>query len=184
MSALLVSDVPSLADVSERTKAFAVLLWAHLRAQWVAYVALWGLWIVGSANYLVGFNETASLPQTMFIVHKNELPVKGHYVAFHVPPAAAKNFSNPKAILTKIVVGMTGDKVTVKDRVVHVNGVAVGFAKTVSKKGEPLSPIADTVVGHGQYYVMGLHKDSLDSRYTIVGLVPVESVVGRAYPLF
>jgi conjugal transfer pilin signal peptidase TrbI len=90
---------------------------------------------------------------------------------------------NHNMILTKIVVGSPGDVVSVSGRVVRVNGVPVGFAKERSLKGEPLDPIEPSVVPPGHLYVMGLHKDSLDSRYTLVGLVPTQNVVGRAFPI-
>jgi len=173
-----------LTDLLSRSVAFVRLFGSHLRVHWVAYAALAALWMVVVDNYRVGFNQTPSLPQSVFLIHKNEPASKGQYVAFRVPPEASKHFSNPNAILTKIVVGVEGDRVSVADRIVHVNGVPVGYAKPKSLKGEPLFPLNEVVIPYGHLYVMGLHKDSLDSRYTIVGLVPVTSVVGRAHPLF
>jgi conjugal transfer pilin signal peptidase TrbI len=170
-------------ELGVRANGFVRLFVTHLRIHWLTYLALWALWSVTSTNYRLGINETPSLPQSIFIIHKNEVPHKGDYIAFIVPPAAKKNFTNPDAILAKILVGVEGDRITVKDRIVHVNGVAVGFAKPKSRKGEPLEPISEVVVGAGQFYVMGLHKDSLDSRYSMIGLVPQASIVGRAFPI-
>lgn len=166
-----------------RSKTFWHLLVQHTKTHWVAYVLIWLLWIVLSSNYLLAINESASLPQSVFVIHLHQPVSKGNYVAFTVPPDAAKHFKNPNATLTKIVVGMEGDTVSVVDRVVYVNNVPVGFAKPKSLKGEDLFPIEPVTVPKGMNYVMGLHKDSLDSRYTIVGLVPDSSIVGRAYPL-
>jgi len=184
MLTLKTTRLPSLGELRERTQAFWFLCVAHLRVHWLTYLSIWGLWLVASANYVVGFNQTASLPQSVFVIHKNEPVAKGDYVAFRVPPAAAKNFKSADATLMKIVVGVEGDEVAVVDRIVHLNGKPVGYAKPRSRKGEPLEPIENVIVPQGSFYVMGLHKDSLDSRYTIVGLVPQQSVVGRAYPLF
>lgn len=160
---------------------FGRLLRSHLRVYWLVYPLVAAVAILFHDNYRVGINQTASLPQSVFLIHKNELPSKGDYVAFRV--AAGGKFDH-SAILTKIVVGVEGDVVDVADRVVTVNGHAVGYAKTKSLKGEPLEPIQPTKIGRDQVYVMGLHKDSLDSRYTIVGLVSRADIVGRAYPIW
>ncbi len=183
MSTIQLNSPLTLAELRDRSISFWHLSVAHVRTHWVAYAAIWALWMVSSAIYVLGFNQTASLPQSVFVIHKHEPVSKGEYVAFHVPPEAARHFKNSKATLTKIAVGVEGDVVTVVNRVVHVNGTPVGYAKEKSLKGEELFPIAPVTVPAGHLYVMGLHKDSLDSRYTIVGLVPFESVVGRAYPI-
>lgn len=184
MLTLRLNSIPSPRELVGRAKTFWWLVVEHAKVHWVAYVALWAVWMLASSNYVIGFNQTPSLPQSVFVIHKNEPVNKGDYVAFHVPPAAAWNFKNPNATLTKIAVGMEGDVVSVDERVVKVNGVPVGYAKERSLKGQPLSPIDPVTVPAGHVYVMGLHKDSLDSRYTIVGLVPFQSIVGKAYPLF
>lgn len=177
-------QVPSWNQFVSDSRSFGLMAWVHLRTHWLTYLALWLLWVVTTANYRIGINETVSLPQSVFWIHKNEQPTKGDYVAFEVPTEAKKHFKDPKAILAKIVVGVEGDRVTVKDRLVSVNGTVVGLAKEKSLKGEPLEPIKEQIVGAGQLYVMGLHKDSLDSRYSMVGLVSKSSVVGKAFPLW
>lgn len=162
---------------------FARLLVAHLRLHWFAYLLLPLLYLMFAANYRIGINETPSLPQTFFLIHKRAEVHKGDYVSFKIPPTTGPVKFNHNMILTKIVVGAPGDVVTVSGRIVSVNGVPVGFAKERSLKGEPLEPIEPAVVPPGHLYVMGLHKDSLDSRYTLVGLVPTQNVVGRAFPI-
>ncbi len=164
-----------------KVRSFGGLLLVHLKLHWGVYlfVAL-STWLFAD-NYRVGLNQTPSLPQAIFLIHKNEPALKGDYVAFMAPKAAG--FKH-ESILTKIVVGEPGDVVTVSDRVVSVNGHPVGFAKTHSLKGDPLEPIEPVVIGQGQMYVMGLHKDSLDSRYRLVGLVPRSAIVGKAHPIW
>lgn len=162
---------------------FARLLGHHLRVHWVAYALVPLVFVMFQANYRIGINETPSLPQTFFLIHKRAEVHKGDYVSFKIPPANGPVKFNHNMILTKIVVGAPGDVVSVSDRIVRVNGVPVGFAKERSLKGEPLDPIEPSVVPPGHLYVMGLHKDSLDSRYTLVGLVPSVNVVGRAFPI-
>jgi|JI10StandDraft_1071094.scaffolds.fasta_scaffold07281_8 conjugal transfer pilin signal peptidase TrbI len=163
--------------------SFCRLLAAHLRVHAVTYLLLPLLYLMFMANYRIGINETPSLPQTFFLIHKRAEVHKGDYVSFKIPPTTGPVKFNHNMILTKIVVGSPGDVVSVSGRVVRVNGVPVGFAKERSLKGEPLDPIQPSVVPPGHLYVMGLHKDSLDSRYTLVGLVPSQNVVGRAFPI-
>ena len=49
--------------------------------------------------------------------------------------------------------------------------------------GRALDAIAPGVIPPGHYYVHADHKDSHDSRYREVGLVPRERIKGRALPL-
>jgi conjugal transfer pilin signal peptidase TrbI len=162
---------------------FSRLLFAHLRTHWFAYCLLPVVYVMFQSNYRIGINETPSLPQTFFLIHKRADVHKGDYVSFRIPPSNSPVQFNSNMILTKIAVGVPGDVVSVQGRIVYVNSVPVGFAKERSLKGEPLDPIDPLVVPPGHLYVMGLHKDSLDSRYTLVGLVPTTNLVGRAYPI-
>jgi conjugal transfer pilin signal peptidase TrbI len=84
----------------------------------------------------------------------------------------------------KLVRGLPGDVVTVQDRVVHVNGEPVGFAKTHAHDRYPLAPISPLVIPDGHYYVQGTSPDSFDSRYSASGLVRAEQVLGVALPIF
>ena len=167
-----------------KTKDFASLAAAHLRIYWFTYALLWCLCLLVEANYRVGINQTASLPQSLFLIHRGQVVNRGDFVTFYLDQAAAKHFKTPNPKLTKIVVGVPGDRVTVSDRVVFINGSPVGYAKPTSMKGEALEPIAGSIIQAGKYYVMGLHKDSFDSRYSLVGLVDSSMIVGRSYPIF
>ena len=161
--------------------SFLHLLGAHLRVHWLAYIMAAACAFMFAENYRIGINQTDSLPQSLFLIKLNASASKGDYLAFHPKPGTP---FKPEAILTKIVVGTEGDVVTVKDRIVYVNDRPVGFAKTKSLKGEPLDPIQAGTIGKGQYYVMGLHKDSLDSRYSMLALIERTHFVGRALPIW
>lgn len=131
--------------------------------------------------YTFGLNVTESLPHRFFLISKGEPVIRGQYVAFRWagggPYEAGRTF-------VKIVAGVPGDVVTRNGRDFFVNGKHVGTAKTHSRKGEPLEPGRVGVLGPGQYYVMGTHKDSLDSRYAMIGWIESKAFVGRAYALF
>lgn len=84
----------------------------------------------------------------------------------------------------KRVAGLPGDQVTVLDRTVSVNGVAVGTAKDRAWDRRPLQPIAPVTVPTGHFYAQGSSADSFDSRYRSSGLVRIDQVLGVARPIF
>ena len=84
----------------------------------------------------------------------------------------------------KTVRGVPGMAVTVaEDRRVFVDGVATGRAKTHALDGRPLDAIAPGVIPPGHFYLHADHADSHDSRYTEIGLVAAERILGRAVAL-
>jgi conjugal transfer pilin signal peptidase TrbI len=62
--------------------------------------------------------------------------------------------------------------------------VPVGYAKTVSRQGQPLDPGPTGTLPPGHYYVRAPHPDSLDSRYRLTGWIADAQIIGRAYALF
>ena len=84
----------------------------------------------------------------------------------------------------KTVRGLPGAVVSVDaDRTVRIDGVAVGRAKERALDGRPLQAIRPGVVPEDHYYVHADHRDSHDSRYAEIGLVPRDRILGRAVPL-
>ena len=158
----------------------APLLYALARG-WplVLGLVMGGLWF--QCHYAVGINCSPSLPYHAFLIHKGEAVAKGQFVAFRWagggPYPAGVTF-------VKIVVGMAGDHVTRIDRDYYVNDIAVGTAKTVSRKGVTLEPGPVGILPPGRYYVRAPHPDSLDSRYALTGWISEEQIIGRAYALF
>jgi len=127
------------------------------------------------------YSESESLSHSVFIVSSLDRPLKrGDYVTFSVP--GNKYMGNVS--VTKQIVGVGGDTIEIVDRVVFVNGVEVGLAKPVSRAGEELFVLAETVVPEGRYFVAGTHKDSYDSRYASFGLIGNQNISGRAEPIF
>ena len=105
-----------------------------------------------------------------------EDPAIGDRVLFE-PPAAV---GSPVPYL-KTVRGVPGMVVTVgEDRTVFLDGEAVGRAKTHARDGRALEAIAPGVIPPGHYYLFADHADSHDSRYTEIGLVAAERILGRA----
>jgi len=127
----------------------------------------------------LSWNETESLPQSLFWVWKGEMPEREDYVLF-TPPSEIKS----KYPFIKIVGGISGDVIQVQNRMVVVSQTVIGIAKLFSKKGIALRAIKPGVIPSNHYFVYTKHRDSYDSRYQSIGLVPVDRIIGRAIPLF
>ncbi len=99
----------------------------------------------------------------------------------------SKYFHKP---LIKRVIGVSGDKIVVDAEAgkVYVNDTALDESYTLEptrKEGNVLYPV---VVPEGYIFVMGDNRnDSYDSRYTEIGMIKLEAVIGkviyRFYPL-
>lgn len=88
----------------------------------------------------------------------------------------------------KYMVGVPGDRVEVIDRKVYLTTMKgrffMGVAKTHSRNGEPLTPIRSQTIPPGYAYMSAPHLDALDSRYSLMGLVPANTIVGRGIALW
>jgi signal peptidase I len=126
-------------------------------------------------------------------------PERGDVVVFRLPSDPATNY-------IKRLVGMPGDHVVVRDKLVYINGVVqdvqldgysepygstpraqVGIESLGDRQHRTLyiderpSVDFDDVVPAGHYFFMGDNRDnSRDSRFPEVGYVPADNVVGRA----
>jgi signal peptidase I len=134
-----------------------------------------------------------------------DLPQRGDVVVFKLP-------SDGRTDYIKRVVGLPGDRIQMRDGVLHINGEAVtkerigGF---VDDEGRELARFVETLPNGRQYevldatangpydttrvfevpadhlFVMGDNRDnSMDSRTRLVGFVPIENLVGRAEVIF
>ena len=126
-------------------------------------------------------NMTHSLPGHIYIVLKGSKPEKGDLVAYKWRGGATYP---PGATFIKVVAGVEGDAIEVRERSVYVGGTFIGNAKTHSKAGIPLEPVKSGVLEMGELFVATPHPDSLDSRYKLGGPVQPIQVLGRAYVLF
>lgn len=138
---------------------------------------------IKAINHCISFNInlTNSLPQTVFLVIKDQSIFSGNYLAFY-PPTNSIYKDNQSFI--KIVAGSSGDIVRDQDGIFYVNNKKIGYAKPFSSKGIPLTKAKTGIIPKGYYFVYSPHPDSFDSRYAEIGLVPQERVIGRAFPLF
>lgn len=134
-------------------------------------------WLRGHVK--LAWNETESLPQSLFWVRLDQRPERGDYVLFEPPKAV-----NSPYPFIKRVAGVAGDAVRVEGRSLSVAGVKIGVAKPVSHRGASLHTLNAGIIPPGFYFVHANHKDSYDSRYQSLGLVPDARILGRATPVF
>lgn len=138
------------------------------------------------------------------IIHKKILtinePKRGDIVVFREPPTESRD-------LIKRVIGIPGDRVSYKDKVLYINGkeISQAFEKYGTDHDENLKPWEvvqkhenlygiehsiyqipgrvnddfDVVVPQGKYFMMGDNRDdSADSR--VWGFLPEENIIGKA----
>lgn len=157
-------------------------MWRHVARRWYLY-ALLALFGVGAAHY-VGINLTNSVPERVVWLEYGAQPARGDLIAFRFEAT-----SGPAAPLNgmrwlKRVKGLPGDRITVSGREVYVNDLLIGTAIERTGRGSPLHPIAAGTIPAGYYFIGGSSHESLDSRYSEVGLVRSEQVLARAHAFF
>lgn len=170
----------------EKFESFIPLFLAWLQKSWGYLAAFLVILIVWSRFFTIGINVSESLPQKVFLVLKQSKTVgRGDYVAFRWQG----DRPYPRGLtFVKLVEGVAGDQVSQADRVFTVNGKPMGRAKEVGSVGNmagvplDLGPVG--TIPEGMLYVRGTARDSLDSRYKLVGWVPPDDIIGRAIPLF
>ncbi len=108
-----------------------------------------------------------------------EDPKVGDRVLFEPPEA----LGSPVPYL-KTVRGVPGMRVSVGvDRTVFINGEPVARAKMHALDGRPLAAIAPGTIPAGHFFLHADHRDSHDSRYAEIGLMPRARILGRAVAL-
>lgn len=169
-------------ELQHRVRSFANLLLSHLRTWWPAWLLL-AASLFSFGHYCeLALNRSSSLPFNAFAVVRGSVPSRGDYAAFRIGMSRPEFPS--RVIFTKLVAGVPGDVVSVRDRTVFVNGVPVGQALFRSANWPSLKPIQPGLIPPRTFFLVGLARDSLDSRYSVIGLVGQDELVGRAIPLW
>jgi conjugal transfer pilin signal peptidase TrbI len=174
---------------------YIVRLLHPVRTHWKAFLPVFAIWGFAYARVFVDptphvpllFNWTPSVPYKVALVvyGKRQALARGDFIIFAFDGTAQRTYPGLRAQpFFKQVRGMAGDRVTVVGREIFVNHQSVGIAKAFTFDRHPLSPIADTVIPPGTYYVQGTSPDSFDSRYRESGLVRADQVIGKVIPLF
>lgn len=179
---------------AESAACHRIALLTHVQQHRIAYTVLLLIWTLAYVRIFIDphprlpmlFNVTGSLPYRVAVIRYSELRLqRGDFIIFSFSGDAQRAYPGLKnQPFFKIVRGVPGDRITVQDRDVYVNGVHVGHAKTHTFDRKPLEPIASMVIPAGHYYVQGTDPDSFDSRYRASGLVSAGRVIGKVTPLF
>lgn len=154
--------------------------WRRLLVGVAALAAALGLKAASEAlhRYRFAFNETESLPYWAFLADQaDRVPQRGELVVF-LPPKT--RFYPQGMAFGKIVGGVPGDLVEARGRSFYVAGRYIGEAKTHSQDGRPapMGPVGR--IPPGRYFLYTPHRDSLDSRYSMIGWVPQRQILGVA----
>lgn len=110
-------------------------------------------------------------------------PQKGDIIVFQYPVDPDKDF-------IKRVVGVEGDEIIIRNKMVYINGREVitsqaAYKDTVvmPKELSPRDNFGPVTVPKGSFFVMGDNRDSsLDSRFW--GFVPFVNVKGKAFIIY
>lgn len=170
--------------LNKHKSADEILRIKRFRRRLVRYLCILGAFILigyaASPWVKIGFNGTNSVEGYVFLIVKNNNPVRGELMAFW----PKENQFYKSIWFVKYAKGMPGDVIEIKDRSFYINGEYVGDAKLKSKTNVDLHMISPGVIPFGHYFAWTPHKDSFDSRYEEIGLVSEASVIGRAYRIF
>lgn len=99
----------------------------------------------------------------------------GTIAAIKLPEVLRDKFDGHELYLTKRIVGIAGDPVSVNGNTFCVNDTCV---EGQLKDGKLVSPLwQGTEVPEGMIAVFGDSEDSLDSRYAVIGPRPVDDVI-------
>lgn len=141
--------------------------------------------LVFNQHYAFALNLSYSLPHHLYLIKKdvNKLSdlKQGDYVAF----AWQGGFYPIGTQVIKEVAGLPGNHVTKTDRTFFIDGKEVGTAKEYSLDGMKLAinPF-EGKIPQRYMWVKTKHKDSLDSRYELSGLIHAGQIIGKAVPIF
>ena len=172
---------------------------SHFRRYWKHYSIPLVVVFLLQFFIRIDVNYTESLPDHVFITVKGWKSniQRGDYVAYAFPSENPVSPFRKGDHMVKIVGGVAGDKVIMTENrsfqiiqpgqekfAATLGGDSMGISKTVSRMGKPLEAGPVGVIPEGHYYVFAPHKDSLDSRYAMVGWITNDDIIGRTFSLF
>lgn len=168
------------------------------------------LWLAIALQYVgIAYVATDSVNTSLALILKGSAPKPGQLAAFaysggqldrYYPDGLAAQAQRALGMevslagprkgdgFIKYLIGLPGDRIEVTgDRVyLHTSRgrLDMGRVKPTTKHGVALAPIQPQTIPEGYVYMWSPHVDGLDSRYAVVGLVPVKSIAGRGVRLW
>lgn len=120
-------------------------------------------------------NLSPSIPVGFYRILEDKNYKKGDFIEFKIPTTAEKyvhgrNYlSKNIKTLSKQIVGVTGDKIEVKKKgntnYLYINNILYGYIASKDNEGLPLPVISNQIIKENEYFVLGTHPQSFDSRY-------------------
>lgn len=144
--------------------------------------------LVVIAPLQIQVNMSHSLPGVAYQLEPLTGPIQRGDIIKFSPNVKSDAGANPRypdgVFFGKTVIGVPGDVIRHEAGAIVVNGTRLAV-KTFDTRGFVLTPlVADGAIPAGHYFVAGDHRDSFDSRYESVGLVPQAAVTGKVNVLF
>lgn len=103
-------------------------------------------------------------------------PESGDIIVFHTD---LKQANGEEKLLIKRIIGIPGDKISIQDGVVIRNGEAMSELYTL--EGYTATNMDEVIIPEESLFVMGDNRqNSIDSRDSTVGMIPIERVLGKA----
>ena len=138
------------------------------------------------ANYVIGVDEQEikCIPGVDYVIgNLNDREIQRGQIYIVESEGLEPLFKNG-TLLVKFLRALPGDRVTVNERGVFVNGEQVADAglPNAEKLGrEPADFYGERVLGEDEYWILGTTPESFDSCYW--GSVTYDQIKARAYPI-
>ena len=128
--------------------------------------------VVVNINQSHSFDEKIVLSSSWFKSYK-----KGDYIIFDHPLF--------KSSICKQIAGIAGDTIEIKNSKIYIAGMYKGQMLDKSPySGKSLTWIKEKIIPEGYVYVYAPHRYSFDSRYQDVGLIGIDKIKSKAWPIF
>ncbi|MBO4990764.1 MAG: signal peptidase I [Firmicutes bacterium] len=103
-------------------------------------------------------------------------PERGDIVVFHTD---LRTVDGKEKSLVKRIIGLPGETVSITGGVVYINGEPLEEDYTLD--GYTNTELEEVVVPEGELFCMGDNRqNSIDSRDSSVGCVPIDQIIGKA----
>lgn len=103
-------------------------------------------------------------------------PERGDIVVFH---SDLRTVDGKEKLLVKRIIGLPGDTVMITGGQVYLNGELL--VEEYTKDGYTNTEMPEITVPEGEVFAMGDNRqNSIDSRHSDIGTVPIDQVVGKA----
>ena len=133
--------------------------------------------VIANARVPTGSMITTIMPGDRVIgsrlAYRFEAPKRGDIIIFHAP-------DEPETLYVKRIIGMPGDKVTIRDGHVYLNDSETPLEENYIR--EPMKPAAlqEFQVPAGAYFCMGDNRNgSVDARYWTNHYVYIDKIVAK-----